>query len=149
MSLPLQIGPNILDLEAQQIAQPRWMVQQQQRMMNPSLPTESSNHYPSTISAGIFPQEYSNGMRSSGIASSGGKFSVSMLESTPEHWHMEFVTLMHHYNTPKRQPLLYPSAVSQTAEKLDSQLVLFPRLPAQQLLLFHYTLNSAMPYMYV
>jgi hypothetical protein len=88
MSLPIQMGPHILELESQQ----RWMMLQ--RM---TLQTESSNHHPSTISAGVFPQEDSNGMRSSGIASSGGRFSVSMLESTPEHKHKEFVTLMRHY----------------------------------------------------
>jgi hypothetical protein len=77
------MGQNILELEAQQ----RWMMHQQTNP-NPSQQTGSSNHYPSTISAGVFTQEHSNGhgMRSSGIATSGGRFSLFMLGrgSTPE-----------------------------------------------------------------
>jgi hypothetical protein len=105
MSLPIQMGPHILELEAQH----RWMMLQ--RM---TLQTESSNHHPFIISAGVFPQEDSNGMRSSGIASSGGRFSVSMLESTPEHKRKEFVTLMRHYETPNAlvKGELYPSLLA-------------------------------------
>jgi hypothetical protein len=42
--LPVQMGPNTLESEAQQIAQQRWMMQQQ--MMNLSLPADSTNHPP-------------------------------------------------------------------------------------------------------
>jgi hypothetical protein len=108
LHLPIQMGPNVLELEAQQ----RWMMHQQPNP-NPYQQTGSSNHYPSTISAGIFPQEHSNsrGMRSSGIASSGGPFSLSMLgrESTSER---EFGSLMCHYSgMPKAHVKgeLYPS----------------------------------------
>ena len=108
MHLPIQMGPNVLELEAQQ----RWMMHQQTNP-NPYQQTGSSNHYPSTISAGIFPQEHSNsrGIRSSGIASSGGPFSLSMLgrESTSE---QEFGSLMCHYSgmpNARVKGELYPS----------------------------------------
>jgi hypothetical protein len=106
--LPIQMGQNILELEAQQ----RWMMHQQTNP-NPYQQTGSSNHYPSTISAGVFAQEHSNGhgMRSSGIASSGGRFSLSMLGSgsTPE---QEFGSLMCHYSGMQNARVkgeLYPS----------------------------------------
>ncbi len=113
--LPIQMGPHILELEAQQ----HWMMMQ--RM---TLQTESSNHHPSTISPGVFPQEDSNGMRSSGITSSGGRFSISMLESTPEHKHKEFVTLIRRYASTQKRPMLCSKANStpQGLQKLKSSL---------------------------
>ena len=79
MHLPIQMGPNVLELEAQQ----RWMMHQQTNP-NPYQQTGSSNHYPSTISAGIFPQEHSNsrGMRSTGLITCE---SVTQVRSREEH----------------------------------------------------------------
>jgi hypothetical protein len=52
MHLPIQMGQNILELEPQQ----HWMMHQQTNP-NPYQQTGNSNHYPSTISAGVFPQD--------------------------------------------------------------------------------------------
>ena len=79
--LPVQMGPNTLELEAQQ----RGMMQQQ--MMILSLPADSTNYPPSIVSAGTFQEVHGqalvnlNGMHLPGNSSAGGKFSVSMLDT--------------------------------------------------------------------